>query len=93
MHGLRVTPRAQDDLRNIGRYMERQWGKRQRNTYLKALEKRFGCLAESPQLGKRRTDVAEGYYSFPEGEHVAFYLRLEVRALISWASRTRRSIS
>jgi toxin ParE1/3/4 len=74
MPGFRVTPRAQDDLKNIGRYTERQWGKRQRNTYLKALEKRFGWLAENPQLGKRSTDVAEGYYSFPQGEHVVFYL-------------------
>ncbi|MFU8763547.1 MAG: type II toxin-antitoxin system RelE/ParE family toxin [Haliea sp.] len=66
MPGFRVTPRAQDDLKNIGRYTERQWGKRQRNTYLKALEKRFGWLAENSQLGKQRTDVAEGYYSFPQ---------------------------
>ena len=64
MPGFRVTPRAQDDLKNIGRYTERQWGKRQRNTYLKALEKRFGWLAENPQLGKHRTDVAEGYSAF-----------------------------
>ncbi len=51
-----------------------QWGKRHRNTNLKALEKRFGWLAENPQLGKHRTDVAEGYYSFPESEHIALYL-------------------
>jgi len=74
MPGFRVTPRAQDDLKNIGRYTERQWGKTQRNAYLKALEKRFGWLAENPQLGKQRTDVAESYYSFPQGEHVVFYL-------------------
>ncbi|MCP3870111.1 MAG: type II toxin-antitoxin system RelE/ParE family toxin, partial [Gammaproteobacteria bacterium] len=74
MPGFRVTPRAQDDLKNIGRYTEQQWGKRQRNTYLKALEKRFGWLAENQQLGKHRTDVAECYYSFPQGQHVIFYL-------------------
>lgn len=74
MPGFRVTPRARDDLKNIGRYTEPQRGKCQRNTYLKALEKRFGWLAENPQLGKHRTDVVEGYYSFPEGEHVVFYL-------------------
>ena len=41
---------------------------------LKALEKRFGWLTENPKPGEHRTDVAEGYYSFPQGEHVAFYL-------------------
>jgi toxin ParE1/3/4 len=74
MPGYRVTPRALEDLKNIGRYTEQQWGKRQRNAYLKALEKRLGWLAENPQLGKHRTDVAEGYYSFPQSSHVVFYM-------------------
>ena len=74
MPGYRVTPRALGDLKNIGRYTEQQWGKRQRNTYLRAIEKRFGWLAENPELGKHRTDVAEGYYSFPQGEHIVFYM-------------------
>lgn len=74
MPGYRITPRAQDDLKNIGQYTERQWGKRQRNTYLKALEKRFNWLAENPKLGKHRPDIADGYYSFPQGWHVVFYL-------------------
>ena len=74
MPGFRVTPRALEDLKNIGRYTEQQWSKRQRNTYLRVLEKRFSRLAENPQLGKHRTDIAEGYYSFPQGTHVVFYL-------------------
>jgi len=64
-------------LRNIGRYTEKQWGRQQRNIYLKAIEKRFAWLAENPRLGKHRTDVAEGYYSFPQGQHVIFYLNSE----------------
>lgn len=74
MPGFRITPRARDDLKNIGRYTERQWGNTQRNTYLKNLEKHFRWLAENPQLAKHRTDISEGYYSFPQGEHVIFYL-------------------
>ncbi len=71
---VRITPRARDDLKNIGRYTERTWGKAQRNRYLKSIEARFQWLAESPLLGKHRTDIFEGYYSFPEGQHVIFYL-------------------
>lgn len=52
----------------------RQWGEAQRNVYLKDLERRFGWLAENPILGRPRSDVADGYYSFPQGEHVIFYL-------------------
>ena len=74
MPRFRITPRAGDDLKNIGRYTQRLWGKTQRNVYLKALEHRFIWLAENPKLGKRRSEVAENYYSFPQGEHVIFYL-------------------
>jgi toxin ParE1/3/4 len=74
MSRFKITLRARDDLKNIGRYTERKWGKAQRNVYLYDLEKRFRWLAENPQLGKHRLDVTEGYYSFPQGEHVIFYL-------------------
>ncbi|GAA3928093.1 type II toxin-antitoxin system RelE/ParE family toxin [Litoribacillus peritrichatus] len=71
---VRVTPRARDDLKNIGRYTERIWGKTQRNSYLSRIDARLHWLAENPQLGKHRTDLCEGYYRFPEGQHVIFYL-------------------
>ena len=71
---VRVTPRARDDLSNIGRYTEQNWGKAQRNRYLKSIDARFHWLAENPYLGKQRSDICKGYYSFPEGLHVIFYL-------------------
>ncbi|MEY4589031.1 MAG: hypothetical protein RL497_1107 [Pseudomonadota bacterium] len=74
MRPYRVTPRARDDLNNIGRYTLQQWGRNPRNLYLKQLETRFEWLSENPLLGKHRTDIAEGFYSFPQGEHVVFYL-------------------
>jgi len=61
-------------LSSIARYTAQQWGKSQRNTYLKALEQRFAWLADNPGLGKHRPEVVEGYYSFPQGRHVIFYL-------------------
>lgn len=74
MPTIRVTPRARDDLKKIGHYTEQLWGKSQRNTYLKNLEKRFEWLAENPRQGMQRPDILEGYYSFPQGQHVIFYL-------------------
>ena len=70
----KITPRAQEDLKNIGRYTEQSWGRTQRNTYLKKLEERIIWLAKNPQLGKHRNDITDGFYSFPEGQHVVFYL-------------------
>lgn len=74
MRKYRVTPAARDDLNNIGRYTLLKWGKAQRNIYLKNLETRFLWLASNPLLGKHRTDINEGFYSFPQGEHLVFYM-------------------
>lgn len=74
MAKYRITRRAADDLKNIARYTQQHWGKAQRNVYLKNLENRFNWLAESPRYGSHRADIAEGYYSFPEGQHIVFYL-------------------
>lgn len=49
-------------------------GQKQRNSYLKGLEKRFLFLAEQPHVGKHRPEIFEGYYSFPQHQHVVFYL-------------------
>ena len=79
----RVTPRARDDLKSIGRYTEQKWGKLQRNKYLKQLELRFAWIAENPLLGRNRVDVGEGFYSFPQAEHVVFYrIRAEMIEII-----------
>jgi toxin ParE1/3/4 len=68
-----LTPWASDDLKEIGRYSERNWGRKQRNQYLRDLAKRFIWLAENPNLGRHRTDINPEYYSFPEGQHIIFY--------------------
>jgi len=64
MAKYRITRRAEDDLKNIGRYTKKHWGKAQRNVYLKNLDNRFNWLAENPNYGMHRTDIAEGYHSF-----------------------------
>jgi toxin ParE1/3/4 len=59
----RITPQAQEDLKNIGRYTQRKWGKEQRNRYLKNLFDRFSWLSENPGLGRQRPEVKESYCS------------------------------
>ncbi|RLJ22200.1 type II toxin-antitoxin system RelE/ParE family toxin [bacterium endosymbiont of Escarpia laminata] len=70
----RITPRAAQDLKTIGRYTLKHWGKEQRNSYVRALDRRFVWLAKNPRMGRHRTDVKDGYYSYPQGAHVVFYL-------------------
>ncbi len=74
MPNFRITPRARDDLKNIGRYTLKIWGKKQRDIYLKKLDKRFQWLTENPNLGKFRPEVEEGFYCFPQGSHLVFYI-------------------
>jgi toxin ParE1/3/4 len=71
---FRVTPRAFEDLKTIGRYTLRQWGRQQRDAYLRGLDARFAWLAEHPMLGRARDEVAPGYRSFRHEAHVIFYL-------------------
>ena len=71
---LRITPRAQDDLINIGRYTAQEWGIKKRNSYLHDLDKRFQWLADQPEIGKQRPDIKNGYYCFLQGSHLIFYI-------------------
>lgn len=71
---FRVTPRAFEDLKNIGRYTLREWGRRQRDAYLRGLDARFAWLARQPMLGRQRDEIAPGYRSFPHESHIIFYL-------------------
>ena len=75
MADFRITPRAAEDLKNIGRYTLKIWGKKQRDSYLRDLDQRFQWLADNPRSGKHRTDVQNGYYCFPQGSHLVFYLQ------------------
>lgn len=70
----RITPRARDDLIAIARFTEHRWGKLQRDRYLRALEHRFDWLAQNPGAGRHREDVREGYFCYPQGQHLIFYL-------------------
>jgi toxin ParE1/3/4 len=38
------------------------------------LDRRFGSLAEHPDLGKPRPDIKQGYHCYPQGAHVIYYL-------------------
>lgn len=71
---FRVTPRAFEDLKNIGRYTLGQWGRQQRDAYLRGLDARFAWLAKQPMLGRQRDEIAPGYRSYRHESHIIFYL-------------------
>ena len=69
-----IPPRAARDLDTIAIWTLRHWGTDRMEQYLHSLNDRFQWLAEHPQAGLMRDDVAVGYRSFPEGQHVVFYI-------------------
>ena len=47
---IKITPRAQQDLKNIGRYTLQKWGKKKRDSYLRDLDRCFRWLAGNPKM-------------------------------------------
>ena len=74
---LKITKRAYKDLKGIGKFTERKWGRKQRIKYLQELDKTFYWLCEHPNSGKNREDIKRGYFSFPCGSHLIFYMKDE----------------
>ena len=72
--GFNLTNRAKEDLRGIWDYTFINRGEAQADHYVTTLYKRFEWLADRPRVGKHRADIREGYYCFPHGAHVVFYL-------------------
>jgi toxin ParE1/3/4 len=54
MARFQLTRTAREDLKAIGRHIQRNWGRRQRGAYLTQLDRRFHALAEMPSLGRVR---------------------------------------
>ena len=78
MTQFRITPQAQESLKDIGRHTLEKWGREQRDRYLRDIDKRFSWLAKRPGVGRVRDDIAEGYYCFPQGSHLIFYILSDV---------------
>ena len=65
---------AEDDLERIWLYSNEEWGIEQADKYIRLLVSRFTWISENSLLGKKRDDVKPGYYCFPEGMHLIFYM-------------------
>jgi len=74
MPNYRLTPAAKSDLLEIWNYTVEIWGEKQAEKYLLDIEVKLEQLAVNPKLGRQRTEISPGYYSFPVGKHIIFYL-------------------
>lgn len=74
MPGYELTKAAQKDLRGISAYTKKTWGKAQEKAYRENIREKLRGLANTPEVGQKRYELAKGLRSFPVGHHIAYYL-------------------
>ena len=73
MASFTLTNLAKADLKEIGLYTQKRWGREQRNLCLSMLDASFQQLAANPLVGKDCSDIRNGYRKLSAGSHVIFY--------------------
>lgn len=73
MPGFILTSKAKSDLIEIARHTQEQWGREQRNLYLRMLDECFRQLAAKPFQGSDCSEIRVGYRKLLAGRHIIFY--------------------
>ena len=73
-HRYFIRKLALTDLEEIWLYTLSEWNLEQADAYTSALLSRLNWLANNPGSGKPRNDIKPGYFCFPEGRHLIFYI-------------------
>jgi toxin ParE1/3/4 len=74
MSNFKLTEAAQNDLREISAYTKKAWGKEQDKAYREIIRAALRLIAETPEIGQKRSELTEGLRSFPVGNHIAYYV-------------------
>ena len=72
----KLSPLAQTDLEDIWLYTFKNWSLEQADRYQNEIIVAIVGLAYGSMSG-RPVDVREGYFKYPVGAHVVFYLQSE----------------
>jgi toxin ParE1/3/4 len=70
---FKLSAKAKSDLKSIARYTHENWGREQRNVYLKQMDETFRTLARQSSLGIACDYIKPGYRKFPQGSHIVYY--------------------
>jgi toxin ParE1/3/4 len=68
-----LTPRAEEDVRDILVYTEQEWGERQRTIYQGVLTRALETLSANPRIGRRREDLAASVRRYVVRRHAILY--------------------
>jgi len=81
MPSFTLTQKALADLKEIGRYTQKEWGRQQRGIYLTMLDTCFQQLADDPLKGKDCSEIRIGYRKRVAGSHIIFYRKVSEGAV------------
>ena len=70
-------------MRSIWEFSYDNWGESQADKYITQINERINWLAHQPRAGKHRPDICQGYYCFPQGAHLIFYLINDTKSCIT----------
>lgn len=73
MPEFKISAKALEDLKSIGRYTSKKWGKSQRNRYLGMIDDCFHTVSRQPELGVNCNYIKPGYRKYHAGKHLIFY--------------------
>lgn len=74
MAGFRISNAAKDDIRNIGRYTQNEWGVAQRRRYLDGLNERFITLTAAPEIAAERREFEPPVRIHQYEKHLIVYV-------------------
>jgi len=73
MPAFRLSAKSLEDLKSIGLFTLKYWGREQQKIYLSKLVESFHILADQPHLGIACDDIRQGYRIYHVGRHLIFY--------------------
>ena len=74
MIALRLSARAEQDLREIYAYTHAHWDRTQADEYLAEIESGFLALMQFPQAGRKRDDLRPALRALVKAHHVIYYV-------------------
>jgi|SRR5690606_10047127 len=73
MNSCVVSQKAHQDIRELYEFGSQKFGKDQALRYVEELNLYFQLLSQNPYLGRERSEIRKGLFSFPYTSHILFY--------------------
>ncbi len=74
MASYRVSNAAKADIKKIGSYTQRKWGREKRRQYLADLQDKFTLLAENPLMAREDDSFTPPVRLCPHAQHLIVYI-------------------